>query len=376
MNQKHTFFITCAPGIEPVLHREARELKLPKAERQVGGVFFKGTMKDAWRANMEMRTAVRVLRRLERFEAPDDKQLYKNVRRVDWSKFLSADGTFFVDAQCKESALDHTQYVAQRVKDGVVDGFRAATGRRPKVAKEGADLRIHVHIWRDRCILSVDTSGDSLHKRGWRQYQGRAPLAETLAAAVVMLSGWDKQAPLVDLFCGSGTLLIEAAMMAANVPPGGWRKFGFENWADHNADAYRRFKEQRITQVRRAGKLRFQGRDLNVEHVAGAEINAEAAGVEDWINFERGNAFNYEAKAGWNGFMISNMPYGVRVGDPVEIEAMHHQFGAQLRRDCRGYRASLLTGDRRLAHALGFEKWDQISLQNGSIQCKLVNAEL
>ncbi len=376
MNQKHTFFATCAPGIEPVLHREARALKLPKAERQVGGVFFQGTMKDAWRANFEMRTAIRVLRRLSRFDADDDMQLYKNVRRVDWSQFLAADGTFFVDAQCRESELDHSQYVAQRVKDGVVDGFRAQTGRRPKVAKENADLRIHAHIWRDRCTLSVDTSGDSLHKRGWRVYQGRAPLAETLAAAVLLYSGWDQRAPVVDLFCGSGTLLIEAAMMAANIPPGAWRDFGFENWADHNAAGFKSYMQKRMQQIRKAGKMKFEGRDLNREHIEGAIANAAAAHVSDWINFERGDAFHFEAKAGWNGWMISNLPYGLRVGDPAQIEDMHHRFGAQLRKDCAGYHASILTGDRRLAHALGFANWDQISLRNGALRCKLVNTAL
>lgn len=310
------------------------------------------------------------------FVADDDKQLYKNVRRVDWSQFLAADGTFFVDAQCKETALDHTQYVAQRVKDAVVDGFRAQTGRRPKVAKEKADLRIHAHIWRDRCTLSVDTSGDSLHKRGWRVYQGRAPLAETLAAAVLLYSGWDQRAPVVDLFCGSGTLLVEAAMMAANIPPGSWRDFGFENWNDHNADAFKNYMTKRMKLVRKAGKLKFQGRDLQRENIRGAIANAEAAHVADWIDFERGDAFDFEAKAGWNGWMISNLPYGLRVGDPTEIEDLHHRFGAQLRRDCSGYHAALLTGDRRLAHALGFEKWDQVSLRNGALRCKLVNAAL
>jgi 23S rRNA G2445 N2-methylase RlmL len=211
---REIFFASCAPGIEPVLHEEARALRLAKVERQVGGVRFEGTMRDAWRANLYLRTAIRVLLRVARFEARDTDALYAGVSRVDWSRFLRTDGTFVVDARTKESALDHTLFVEQRVKDAVVDQFRSRSGRRPAVDKESPDLGISVHLFRDRCTVMVDTSGESLHKRGWRRFQGRAPLAETLAAAIVMLSGWDRRSPLLDPFCGSGTILIEGALLA------------------------------------------------------------------------------------------------------------------------------------------------------------------
>src|SRR5438105_4948511 len=204
--ERAEFFVTCAPGIEPILHGEIRALKLSKVERQVGGVRFEGTSRDAWRANLELRTAVRVLRKLARFEARDESALYAGVASLDWSRFLRPDGRLRVDAHSKESALEHTLFVEQRTKDAIVDALRAQHGTRPSVDLEDPDLGVYVHLFRDRCTVLVDTSGDSLHKRGWRKFQGRAPLAETLAAAVVLASGWDRRAPLLDPFCGSGTI--------------------------------------------------------------------------------------------------------------------------------------------------------------------------
>ncbi|MEO6710243.1 MAG: THUMP domain-containing protein, partial [Planctomycetota bacterium] len=204
MADREFFFVTCAPGLEPLLHAEARELKLSKVERQVGGIQFEGTLADAMRANLWMRTAVRVLLRVARFDASDDKLLYAGASTVDWNRFLKSDGSFAIDAHTNASVLDHTLFIEQRVKDAIVDGFRAREGRRPDVDKDDPDLSVHVHLVKNRATLLVDTSGESLHKRGWRRYQGRAPISETLAAALVMYSGWDLRAPLIDLFCGGG----------------------------------------------------------------------------------------------------------------------------------------------------------------------------
>ena len=194
-NRRTTFFVTCAPGVEPILHGEARGLGFARVERQVGGIRFEGTMQDAWRANLWLRTAVRVLRRESRFEAASESALDAGVSAVDWSRFLRPDGLLWVDAQTRESGLDHSHFIAQRVKDAIVDQVRAADGTRPTVERDGADVRVHLHLFRDRATLSVDTSGASLHRRGWRTAQGRAPLAETLAAAVVLQSSWDRRSP-------------------------------------------------------------------------------------------------------------------------------------------------------------------------------------
>ncbi|MEO2237202.1 MAG: THUMP domain-containing protein, partial [Candidatus Poseidoniia archaeon] len=175
---------------------------------------FEGGMLDAWRANLWLRTAVRILWRLEQFEALDDDALYTAVRKIDWTRFVGPEGSICVSAQTRDSLLDHSRFIEQRTKDAIVDDLRDRTGARPNVDRDSADLNIHIHIFNNRVTLSIDTSGASLHKRGWRRYQGRAPLAETLAAGILQLSGWDQRSPLVDPFCGSGTFLVEAALAA------------------------------------------------------------------------------------------------------------------------------------------------------------------
>ncbi len=369
-------FITCSPGVEPILHAEVKALRFSKVEQQVGGVRFIGTMQDAWRANLELRTAIRVLQRLDRFAAPDADELYKHVLAVDWRKYLEADGTFFVDAQCRESALDHSQFVAQRTKDGVVDFFRKKTGKRPSVAKEDADLRIHVHIWKDRATLSVDTSGNSLHKRGWRKYQGLAPLSETLSAAMVLHSGWNRRAPVVDPFCGSGTLLIEAALLASDHAPGLFRSFGFENWPTHDAWAYAKVRESISSRIKMPRKLQLVGCEIERQHLQGIQANVESAGVADVVRVEQGDALEFPWKRGWNAQILSNLPYGMRVGDLDEITQLHRDFGKSVREQCSGYRVALLVGSRQLTNALGFQNWDEIPIQNGPIPCRLLTTEI
>ena len=369
-------FITCSPGVEPILHAEVKALRLSNVEQQVGGVRFIGSMHDAWRANLELRTAIRVLQRLDLLAAPDADELYKHVLAVDWRKYLREDGTFFVDAQCRESELDHSQFVAQRTKDGVVDFFRKKTGKRPSVAKEDADLRIHVHIWKDRATLSVDTSGNSLHKRGWRKYQGLAPLSETLSAAMVLHSGWNRRSPVVDPFCGSGTLLIEAALLAADHAPGLFRSFGFENWPIHDLYAYGKLREVVASRIKMPRKLQLVGCDIEHRHLAGIQANAESAGVADLVRVEQGDALEFPWKRGWNAQILSNLPYGMRVGDLAQITQLHRDFGKSARDQCAGYRVALLVGSRQLTNALGFKTWDEIPIQNGPIPCRLLTTEL
>ncbi|HBF22335.1 MAG TPA: RNA methyltransferase [Planctomycetes bacterium] len=365
-------FITCSPGLEPILYRESRGLGLSRVEQQVGGIRFEGSMRDAWRANLELRTAIRVLRRLARFNCPDEKTLYETVKGVDWTKYLNPQGRFFVDAQCRDSTLDHSQFVAQRTKDGVVDSLRTESGARPSIAKEDADLRIHVHVWRNRCTLSVDTSGDSLHKRGWRKYQGYAPLAETIAASVILQSSWDRRAPLIDPFCGSGTLLVEAALIASDTAPGIFRSFGFENWPNHHPKEWIQVKEAAKARVKIPPKLKFFGREIDADHIPGAKKNAESVGFEDAFELEAGEGCTFPWKKGWGATIASNLPYGVRVGNPNELDQLHHDFGSSLRKGCAGYNFALLVGSRQFAHLLGFQKWDSFPIQNGSLACRLL----
>lgn len=375
--RRYTFFITCAPGIEPTLHAEVKALKLPKSERQVGGVRFEGTMQDAWRANLWLRTAVRVLRREARFEAPSEGALDAGVASIDWSQFLQPDGVLWIDAQSRESGLDHTQFLSQRVKDGIVDQVRSGDIR-PSVDRESADVRVHLHLFRDRATLSVDTSGASLHRRGWRRTQGRAPLAETLAAAIVLESGWNRRAPLIDPFCGTGTILVEGGMIAANVAPGLTReRFGFEAWRDHNPAGWAKERAAAEAAIRVPSKLRLVGRDVVPDRIAETREHLAshpyAPGLDAMADIEHGDATKFESRPGWNAAVVSNLPYGERIGD--NVEPLHDAFGERLR-EHEGYSCSLLTGSSRLAGLLRISNPKRYRVLNGGIECQLVTAQL
>lgn len=371
---RYTFFATCAPGVEPILHQEASALKFGKVERQVGGIRFEGTMGDAWRANLWLRTAVRVLRREARFSAPSESALDAGVAEVDWTQFLKPDGTLWVDAQTKDSGLDHSQFIAQRVKDGIVDQVRSADGTRPTVDREGADVRVHVHLFKDRATISVDTSGESLHKRGWRVAQGRAPLAETLAAAVILMSGWNKKSPLIDPFCGTGTLLVEGGMIAANLAPGLTRKrFGFETWKEHDERGWQRARAEAQAVMAVPSKLRLVGSDLSQERLDEAAQHLDLMGLGALGQLERGDATAFAPRPNWNATVVANMPYGERIGD--DVEALHDRFGAQLR-DLSGYSTSILTGSSRLAGLLRLSRPTRHRLLNGGIDCEVVVASI
>jgi len=368
-----TFFVTCAPGLEGLLHAELRELRLARIERQVGGVRFHGTMEDAWRVNLRSRIAVRVLLRLARFQAASGDALHAGAGEVAWSRYLRPEGTFRVDAQSSQSALDHTLFVAQRVKDAVADSFRRRQGMRPSVRLDDPDLSIHVHLHRDRCTISADTSGESLHKRGWRRFQGRAPLAETLAAAVVLLSGWDMRSPLLDPFCGSGTILIEAALLAGGIAPGSFReRFGFERWPDHPASRWRALRDAARAEARWPKKLVLRGSDQDAEVVAGAEENLRAAGLEGKVRIEAGSFEESVWKPGWNAWIVTNPPYGERVGRKEDLARIYARLGRLLIDRCGGYRVALLSGDPGLARALGVEIRSRIPLKNGALECELL----
>lgn len=373
---RHTFFATCAPGLEPVLHAEVKALRLAKIERQVGGVLFSGTMQDAWRANLWLRTAVRVLLRLSRFSAATSDQLYWGAREIDWSQFVRPDGTLAVQAQSRDSKIQHSRFVAQRVKDAVADQIRERHGARPSVDRDDPDLRIHAHLFRDRATLSLDTSGRSLHLRGWRRHQGLAPLAETLAAGVVLTSDWDQRAPLLDPFCGSGTLLVEAALIAHGIAPGSWRSFGFERWPGHDADTWQRCRTEALQQRRTPRALRLIGTDLEERSIDQARENAAAAGVETAIELARADAREFAPRRGWNAWVVSNLPFGERVGEEADLGALLRDFGRALRERCAGYRYGLLSGNPELSAALELTAPQRVAILHGGIETELLCGEI
>ena len=371
-------FVTCAPGIEPVLHAEMKALRLARVERQVGGVYFEGTREDVLRANLELRTAVRVLERITRFEARDADELHAGALRVDWREYLREGATLRVDAHTGESsALDHSLFVEQRVKDAVCDRLRGAGRARPDVDKDDPDVRLVAHLFRDRCTLLLDTSGESLHRRGWRRHQGRAPLAETLAAALVLRSGWDRRAPVVDPFCGSGTLLVEAALLADDAAPGLAReRFGLDSVPGYDPRVLERLRAAARARVRPARKLQLVGGDRSAERVAEARENLAAAGLEGRARLEVADAAELELRPGWNGLVLTNPPYGERVGEEGDLRPLYRALGARLREQGEGYSLALFSGNPALERELGIRLDEQVELRNGGLECRLLLARL
>ena len=370
-------FVTCGPGLEALLQEELSGLRVGRLERQVGGARFEGRAQDAWAANLCSRTATRVLERLVRFPAPDADRLYDGIQEVDWTKWLKPGGTLSVAARSRESELEHTQFVAQRTKDAVVDALREARGERPNVDRDDPDLRLDVHLFRDRATLSIDTSGEPLFKRGWREHQGRAPLSETMAAAAVLLSGWDRRSPLVDPFCGSGTILIEAAAIATGRVPGAFgREYAFERWPDHDARAFAALKAKVFAKAKPAGKLRLVGYDVDAERVAAARANVAAAGFEDVITIEQRAAKDLNLRSGWNAWIVTNPPWGERVGEGDALVGLYQDFGAYCREHLAGYSLSVLSGNNQLTKALGLKADRRVAMEHGGIEVELVNFSL
>jgi 23S rRNA G2445 N2-methylase RlmL len=374
---RDALFATCARGLEESLEAELVDLGLARVERRAGGVAFQGSRQDVWRVNLRSALAIRVLQQVAQFQASDAERLREGVARVDWRRFVRPDGTLSVRAHARDSALDHTLFVAQCAKDGIVDRLRADTGTRPDVDKDDPQLRVVVHLSGDRCRVAVDTTGDSLHLRGWRRYQGRAPLAETLAAGLLRLSGWDRRAPLLDPFSGSGTLLVEAALWAAGAAPNALReRFAFERLPDHDAAAFEAFRAPLRASIDLPRKLRLWGGDLEARHVEGARENLAALGLAERVELEVADARDFAPRPGWNAWVVSNLPYGERVGDSRAVEELLADFGGVLRERCAGYRAALLCGSPAHAARLALPGAERRDFDNGGLAVSLVTAAL
>jgi putative N6-adenine-specific DNA methylase len=362
------FFATAAKGTEGALRDELRELRLPGVRADRGGVHFGGRFEDAWTACLHSRIAVRVMAEVAAFEAPDGQALYDGVRGVDWSPWLTPRQTLAVSASCRSGGLTHTGFISQKTKDAIVDQIRDRVGSRPSVDRHDPDVAIFVHIARDHATVYLDLAGESLHRRGYRAEHLEAPLKETLAAAVLRLSGWDRVSPLVDPMCGAGTFPIEAAMWARGVAPGLLRqRFGFERWASHDASAAARITELREAArdaVRPSGG-RIVGRDRDPAAIETARANARNAGVD--VQWERGGIADLRP-LGPSGMVVVNPPYGARLdADP----GLYDEMAAAMRR-MTGHTVAVLAGSPAIERAFRRrpDRWQ--TLFNGDIECRLL----
>jgi 23S rRNA (guanine2445-N2)-methyltransferase / 23S rRNA (guanine2069-N7)-methyltransferase len=375
------FFASCGKGLEYLLADELLALGCAGATAALAGVNVEGELVDAQRAVLWSRLASRVLWPIAEFECADEHALYAGVAALPWPEHLPADHTLAVDAHVSGDALTHARYAAQRVKDAVVDVMRARTGARPDVDLESPDLRLNLVVRKGRAILSVDLGGGPLHRRGWRLSQGEAPLKETLAAAVLLRGGWPQLyaegGSLLDPMCGSGTLLIEGALMAADVAPGLTRAGSFlpTRWTGFDAATWNRLREDardREAAGRATLRADFHGSDLDPHAIRAARENAEVAGVGDRVRFEVHDVATLGPIANTRGLAACNPPYDARLAaDP----ALYRALGDALRRVVPGWRASLLCGDAELARSTGLRAAKRYQLFNGALECTLITVD-
>jgi 23S rRNA (guanine2445-N2)-methyltransferase / 23S rRNA (guanine2069-N7)-methyltransferase len=379
------FFATCPKGLEYLLRDELIALGASDVREALAGAHFSGTLATAYKACLWSRLASRILLPLADFEAADDDALYRGVQELDWSAHLAAHGTFAVDAGTALSKLSHSQFIGLRTKDAVVDQFRQRDGNRPGIDTDEPDIRINVRVRRDRATLSLDLAGSPLHRRGWREVQGEAPLKENLAAAMLLRAQWPQVyaagGALLDPMCGSGTLLIEGALMAADVAPGLRREyFGFLGWQQHDIALWRSLLDEanrRAEKGLRELRSVFFGSDADPRMVQTAKRNAQEAGVSGFFTLDRQDAAHAAPPSGLtHGLVITNPPYGERLGERAEMPQLYRALGDALRARFSGWRAAVLAGDVELGRAMQLHAEKRYALYNGALETVLLTFDL
>lgn len=362
------FFASVAKGAEDALHAELRELEFRDLSPMNGGVYFHGPREEGWRACLWSRIAQRVFLCIHEYPAATPEALYAGARAIEWHRVLTPDRTLNVSVVSRSSVITHTDFAALKTKDAIVDALREHFGTRPSVARTDADVNVFVRLFRDVATVYLDLAGDALFRRGYRQTGHEAPLKETLAAAMIRLSGWDRQQTLLDPMCGSGTLAIEAAQWATNIAPGLLRpRFGFERWADFGPDEAAQLVELR-GEARRAkhGQApRIIASDLDPQAVAAATANARLAGVR--ISLREAGLAELQA-GGTPGIVVTNPPYGQRL---AADSAFYREMGSALTR-LHGWRVALLAGSRDVAYAMPLKPTASYPLFNGDIECRFL----
>ncbi len=361
-------------GLEEVLADELKALGAKEVQTGKRVVLFRGNKEIIYKANYLCRTALRILKPIGVFTVRNEKELYEKVKRIDWTQVFGLRQTFMVNATISQSSMTHSLYVALKTKDAIVDQFRDKLGKRPYVDKENPTIYVDVHINREKCTISLDSSGASLHKRGYRVATDKAPINEVLAAGLIKLSGWKKDGDFMDPMCGSGTIPIEAAMEALNIPAGYYRKhFAFENWQDFDHDLWHDIKEEANNRISEYDHPIIAS-DQSFKAFNIARSNLKNAGLQldvTLINkpFEKMNPRK------WKGMLLFNPPYGERL-EEKDIIALYKMIGDVLKTKFKGYEAWMITGNPAAAKFVGLRPSKKITLFNGQIESKFIKFEL
>jgi putative N6-adenine-specific DNA methylase len=370
------YFATCARGIEPVLAGELRDLGALDVEAGRGGVRFAGDRALLYKANLWLRTAIRILQPILETIVTSPEELYEAVQTIDWAEYMTPEHTLAVDCNVRDSDITHSRYAALKTKDAICDQFVERCGKRPSVDVDEPMVGLNLHIYKDHAVLSLESSGESLHKRGYRPILTRAPLNEALGAALVLLTGWTGQTPLVDPMCGSGTLCIEAGWIATRRPPGLTRKrFGFQGWMDFDIGLWTSLRDEARRGILKQLPAPIVGSDLRRDAVSFSETNARAAGIGHLLHFDLKDIRDFRPPDGPPGTLICNPPYGERLGEEKELVGLYRTMGEVFRERCRGWTAFVFSGNDTLAREIGIEPANEIPLFNGKIPCRLLRFE-
>lgn len=369
--------ITCHKRLAPYLEQEVKELGFEIEETFVTGVRLKATMNDCIKLNLNLRCASQVLYSLKQFEAFNADEIYRNALSYPWEKLLEPDGYFSITSNVMNETINNSMFANLKVKDAVVDRMREKTGKRPSTGAELSGAVVHLFWKNEDAELFIDTSGDSLARHGYRKIPGRAPMLEALAASTILATRWDRKSPFINPMCGSGTLAIEAALIATNTRPGLFRmNYGFMHLKGYDEQVYHNEMETLDKQIKEVGELQIIATDYSEVAISNARKNAIAAGVADMIRFSVCDFADTKVPEGGAGVMMVNPEYGDRLGEEQELEETYARIGDFMKQKCKGYFGYVFTGNLDLAKKIGLKAKRRIEFYNSTIDCRLLEYEL
>ena len=367
MEQEFELIAKTFMGLEPVLAKELTQLGANNVQIGRRMVSFTGNKEMMYRANFQLHTAIRILKPIRHFKAGSADDVYEEVKKVDWSKYIEKGKTFSVDSVVYSDEFRNSRFVTYKVKDAIVDQFRENTGDRPNISVSNPDIRLNIHIAEDKATLSLDSSGESLHRRGYRQESVEAPLNEVLAAGMILMTGWKGDTDFVDPMCGSGTLLVEAALIARNMSPGIFRKeFAFERWSDFDQELFDTIYNDDSQE--REFKHHIYGYDVDIKAVNTARLNVRAAGLTSDITVEEADFKDFK-RPEEKTIMVCNPPYGERISTP-NLLGTYKMIGERLKHEFMGNDAWILSYREECFDQIGLKPSIKIPVYNGSLECE------
>ena len=372
----NNYFATVARGLEDIAAQELIALGAKEVQTDFTGVHFQGDRELLYRVNLWARTIFRVLVKIDKVKSFNAQTLYRSIQTIDWSEYLHPEMTLAVNCTGKNKQLNHSHFTALQIKNAIVDQQQKQYNRRSDINPKSPDLLVNAHIDNNRCTISLDSSGSSLHRRGYRPAMGLAPLKETLAAAIIQMTDWNPELVFFDPLCGSGTLPIEAAMKALNIAPGLYRlQFGFQSWLDYDETLWNKLVTEAKDSQLKTLDIPIIGSDRDFNMIDQAYTNADNCGLGEQIQFRQQELSDIQAPAE-KGVIICNPPYGERLGNVEELGDLYKNLGDIFKQRFKGWTAYILTGNKQLAKKVGLRTSRRIAIYNGSLPCTLLKYEL